>query len=474
MNNIILNTDSYKLTHWGIYPEGTTGVYSYFEARNGAKYPGTVFYGLQYLLKKHLTGRVVTAEKIDEAQRIIDIHMGPGKFNRAGWMRIANKHGGKLPLRIKAVPEGAVIPVSNVMMTVENTDPQLPWLTNYMESLLTHIWAPCTVATMSHELRKKCVSSLVRTSDGDANAIAAFMLHDFGYRGVTSNESAGICGSAHLLSFLGTDTVPALQCAETNYDADLKSLGFSVVATEHSNMTSLGEKGEFSILEKYVDDNPDGIMACVSDSYNIERFVNEYVRSLKDKILARKPNAMGLCKFVVRPDSLRWADDTPEDQMVWLTDKLADIFGTTTNSKGFKVLHPKIGLLWGDGIEPAGINLILRRIEAAGYSTKHLVFGMGGGLLQKINRDVQRFAFKCAAQERNGVWEDVQKNPLDVTKKSKAGRMKLTLNPDSVEFQTVREDVLGVDLLQTVFEDGRLVADHSFEDIRETLAYHIN
>lgn len=309
------------------------------------------------------------------------------------------------------------------------------------------------------------------TTEEVAQATIPFMLHDFGMRGTSSQESAYIGGFAHLTQFMGTDTVPALLCARDYYGAnkDFTGIAYSVPATEHSVMTAMGEAGEPKVLDKLLENYNDGILSCVSDSYNIERFVDVYVRERKEKILNRKPNALGIAKFVIRPDSLRSVDDTPEDQIVWLTEKLWDIFGGEVNNKGYKVINPKVGLLWGDGIDPDGIVKILKAVYQAGYSVEHLVFGMGGGLLQKHNRDTQRNAFKCSAQKQNGLWVDIQKNPLDQTKKSKAGRLMLVQTPtgyDTIKIPTEDEKLNVINRLQTVFENGVITKRYSLDEIR--------
>ncbi|HEY6162703.1 MAG TPA: nicotinamide phosphoribosyltransferase domain-containing protein, partial [Bacteroidia bacterium] len=202
-NNIMLLTDSYKLSHYKQYPQGTSQIYSYFESRGG-KFNEVVFFGLQYLLKSYLKGAVVTPEKVEEAEALYAKHFGsPSLFYKKGWEYILKKHGGKLPVRIKAVAEGTPVSVSNVMMTVENTDPKCFWLTNFLETLLVQVWYPCSVATQSREIKKVLLKYLEQTGD---TSLVDFKLHDFGFRGVSSVESASIGGAAHLMNFMGTDT----------------------------------------------------------------------------------------------------------------------------------------------------------------------------------------------------------------------------------------------------------------------------
>lgn len=466
MKNIMTQTDSYKVAHWNMYPTGTEFVYSYFESRKGAKFDKTTFFGLQYALKKYLAGVVVTREKIEQAALLCKAHFGSDNyFNREGWEHILKVHGGKLPVRIKAVPEGTPVTVNNVMMTVENTDPKTPWLTNYIESLLTHVWYPSTVASLSRSTKEMMAAFLDRTSDNPA--AVNFMLHDFGYRGATTDEAAGIGGAGHLINFLGTDTVPAMEFAADYYGADYDGLAYSVAATEHSIMTARGPGGEGEILDSLLLKYPKGILATVADSYDIYNYVENLVcKRFKKQILDRD----GV--LVVRPDSITPLHPTPESETLWIVQTIANNLGYTVNSKGFMVLNPKVRVLWGDGIDKDGIEKILSTLEKNGFSAENMVFGMGGGLLQKVNRDTQRFAFKSSAQCRYGIWHDIYKLPKDLSKASKRGRLALVRNEAGEYYTTSQHDVtynggnIG-DVLQTVFENGDIVKEYTFNEVRE-------
>ena len=460
--NICLTTDSYKLNHWNQYPAGTEKVYSYFECRKGAKFAETPFFGLQYIIKNHLEGVVVTREKIENAAKLCKAHFGDEKyFNREGWEYILNNYGGKLPVVIKAVEEGTVVPINNVLMTIENTDNKCFWLTNYLETVLSQVWYSTTVAALSREVKVNIKEYFDLTSDG---GLLNFGLHDFGFRGASSWESAGIGGAAHLINFLGTDTVVAMEVAVNYYNANLDNLAFSVAATEHSVMTALGKNGEEQVVENLLNEYPTGILSVVADSYDIYNFVSNIVGTkFKDRILARD----GV--FVVRPDSITPTHPTPEEEMVWIMENLWANIGGTINSKGYKVINPKVRVLWGDGIDIDGIKKILYAVTKAGFATENIAcFGMGGGLLQKVNRDTQRCAFKCSAQYRDGQWYDIQKNPKDVSKASKKGKLKL-IKVDG-EFETVGENDPGEDYLKVVFTNGVLVKEIDFDTVRKNAA----
>lgn len=460
--NLILKTDSYKLTHGAMYPDGTKGVYSYLEARKGARDPYTVFFGLQPILRELARG--ITVEGFIEAADIAQIHLGPGIFNKKGWDRVLKKHQGQLPLRIKAVPEGTPVPVGNVMMTVENTDPELPWLTNALESKLLHVWAPTTIATTSREVKAILKRKLEQVGHTTAEIEAAlpFMLQDFGYRGVSSDQSAEAGGAAHLTSFKGTDTLVALKFAHDEYDADYATLGFSVPATEHSIMTSLGKLGERALVGDLLRKYPTGILSMVGDSYDIFRFTADLGSTFKEAVLARDG------KTVVRPDSGNPLTQVPEIlRILW------DSFAGTRTLKGYRVLDSHVGSLWGDGLDGLDeIESIADAIIAAGFSPINTVFGMGGGLLQKINRDTERFAFKCSAQKRNGVWIPIQKDPLDQSKKSKAGRLTL-IKTDGIILtmpEATQEAYGHTNLLETVFENGEVTKTYTFDEVRANAA----
>jgi nicotinamide phosphoribosyltransferase len=418
-NNILLLTDSYKLSHYKQYPSGTSHIYSYFESRGG-KFEQVTFFGLQYLLKEYLAGEVVTQAKIDQAAKLYAAHFGSETlFNREGWEYILEKYQGRLPIRIKAVAEGAVIPTHHVLMTVENTDPKCYWLSNFLETLLVQLWYPCTVATTSKAVRSLILSYLEKTGDP---SLIDFKLHDFGFRGVSSVESAGIGGAAHLVNFMGTDTVTALTFIQEYYQPD-SMFGFSIPAAEHSTITSWKQEGELEAYRNMLDQYPEGLVAVVSDSYDVYYACEKlWGEALKEKILARNGT------LVVRPDS-----GVPKDVVLKVTEILGEKIGYTINEKGYKVLVPQIRVIQGDGVNYESIGEILENLALNGWSADNITFGMGGALLQKVHRDTQKFAFKCSCATVDGQDRLVFKDPItDHGKKSKKGRLKLILKTTNI------------------------------------------
>lgn len=443
-NNLILMTDSYKVTHWKQYPPQTEKVYSYFESRGG-EFKGTVFFGLQYIMERYLTEGIWPSQ-VEEAAELYAKHFGsPDLFNYDGWMQIAKR--GYLPIKIKAVPEGTRVPTHNVLMTIENTDERFPWLTNFIETLLVQVWYPTTVATLSWETRKLILDYLDVTGDP---SLIDFKLHDFGFRGATTPEAAGIGGAAHLVNFLGTDTIPALTVARDYYGTDMA--GYSVPASEHSTMTSWGKDHEVDAYRNMVDqfgDQP--FYSVVSDSYDLFNAAkNIWGDTLKSKVLGSGGT------LVVRPDS-----GVPSVIVPQLLQALGEAFGYSVNKKGFRVLNPKVRVIQGDGMDYNLIDRTLSSMMIQKWSADNVTFGMGGGLLQKVNRDTQKFAFKTSSITIDGHDQDVYKSPVtDSGKVSKKGRLGLTS-----DFKTASESEN--ELLRTVFLNGEVARHYSLDDIRE-------
>jgi len=408
--NLILATDSYKFSHWVQMPTGTESAFFYVESRGG-KYDETVFFGLQYYIKEYLS-KPITQEDIEEAANFTKMHGVP--FNREGWEYILNAHKGFLPLRIRAVPEGTRVPTHNVLMTIESTDPKCYWLPSYMETLLLKVWYPTTIASRSYKIKQLILSALEKSSD-DPKAEIGFKLHSFGYRGVSSEESAGIGGAAELISFLGSDTVMGIRFANHYYNCDMA--GFSIPAMEHSTVTSFGKDHEVEAYRNMLNHfaKPGSLVACVSDSYDLWHCISQYWgKELKEQVI--KSGAT----VIVRPDS-----GNPPIVVLKTLQLLDESYGHTVNSKGYKVLN-YVRVIQGDGINEDSIKEILDVALTHGYSATNLAFGMGGGMLSDLTRDTNRFAMKCSSVRINGVEIDVSKNPItDPGKASKAGRLDL-------------------------------------------------
>src|SRR5258708_768497 len=458
MDNIILQTDSYKVSHWKQYPSKTEYVYSYFESR-GSKYPQTLFFGLQYYLKKYLVGQVVTQEKIDEAEKIFEAHFGDKSlFNRKGWEYVISKHKGRLPIEIMAVAEGTLVDTKNVLFTVENTDPKCFWLTSYLETLLEQVWYPTTVATKSFAMKLLLRVFLEKTG----NDISDFKLHDFGYRGSTSQESAGLGGAAHLINFKGSDTIAAIVLLQKYYHADMPA--FSIPAAEHSTITAWGKDSELFAYANMLEQFPKGLVAVVSDSYDIYNACKKlWGDELKDIVLQRT----GV--VVIRPDS-----GDPNVVLPKILKTLGEAFGNTVNEKGYKVLNPNIRLIQGDGIDENTMVGVLQTLVGTGWSADNIAFGSGGGLLQNMNRDTMKFAYKCSNVTVGGKDRDVFKDPVtDKDKMSKKGRLGLaktdagwiTLNSAQRKIPMFDEQ------LKLVYRNGELLIDQNFEQIRQQVSY---
>lgn len=467
--NPLLRTDSYKLSHWWQYPPDTEHVYSHLMSRGGF-FKHTLFFGLQYILKAYFEGHVFRKADVDNAALQAYAHFGSREvFNSKGWYRLLEKHGGKLPLKIRAVPEGTVVPTKNCLMTIENTDAEFPWLTNWAETLLLQVWYPTTVATLSHEIRQAIGKDLVETG---TPSLLPYKLHDFGYRGVSSQETAAIGGAAHLVNFVGTDTLAAIQLLQQYYE-NLKSPsevgltteefmpGFSIPAMEHSTVTSWGKEHEPDAYANHLLRSP-LLTACVIDSYDTHNAVEHIFGDTLREYLLRRPGTV-----VLRPDS-----GDPTEVLEDIFNTIADKFGFETNDKGWKVIPQQLRVIQGDGVNYQNILRINSHLRRAGWSMDNWGYGMGGALLQQQNRDTMRFAIKCSAVRRGGIWYDVVKSPVtDVNKASRGGRFCLIDEGDG-RFTTISSpnDMEYGNVLQTVFEDGELKVDDTLENIRKRAA----
>ena len=451
--NILLNTDSYKTSHYTMYPPGCEALSCYIESRGGP-FERSLFFGLQAFLLEYLSNPI-TQQDIDEADLLLKPHGLP--FNRAGWQYILEKHSGYLPVEIEAVAEGTFVPTHHVMLQIKNTDPNCFWLPTYLETaMLRAVWYPTTVATLSSHCRETLKYFLEQTAD-TCDALP-FQLHDFGARGVSSYESSALGGMAHLVNFQGTDTLAAILAAKRYYNEPMA--GHSIPAAEHSTIISWGKDHEKEAyecaLENYAGDGK--VLSIVCDSYDIWHALTDiFGKDLKESV----SNNTG--RLVVRPDS-----GNPEEVVLRVIETLIDIFGHTTNSKGFRVLPDNLRVIQGDGVNIDSIKTCLEILKAHSISAENVVFGMGGALLQRIHRDTAKFAMKASCAKINGVWQDIKKQPItDLGKTSRAGRLAL-VEGASGQLETIPEHELGDrnNKLRPVYRNGKLLINDDFSAIR--------
>lgn len=454
-NSIIIKSDSYKASHYLQYPPLSEGMFSYIESR--IKDKELLFFGLQYILKEYFT-KPIKRKDIKYAEALITSHGLP--FNKKGWDYILKTYKGYLPLKIKAVKEGSIVPSQVPLVTVECEDPEVFWLVSYIETILLKVWYPITVATRSMEIKNIFKEYYEKTSD-DSGGIT-FKLHDFGARGVSSDESAGIGGMAHLMNFMGTDTMVALMYAQSYYN-HIGAAGYSISAAEHSTITSWQKENELyayrSIIKRLL--KPNGLLAIVADSYDMDNAVENYFgKELKMDII----KSCGT--LVIRPDS-----GVPHEIVLKTALSLDKAFGSTINSKGFKVLN-HVRIIQGDGVNKESIVKILNVLMENRFSIDNIAFGMGAELLQKVNRDTYNFAMKTSSIKLNGNWYDVYKAPItDLTKRSKKGRITTIVKEgiyQCIDLENIEEFKNNgwEDALELVFENGILIKDYNFNDIR--------
>lgn len=453
-------TDSYNASHYLMYPPKTTEVSGYIEARSNSIFPNISFFGLQYYLKEYLQNisKNLRNTDLDLVESRWNAHGLP--FNKEGWEIIVDDYDGYLPLEIQGVPEGSWIPRGNVLVQCRNTDPRLFWLPTWVEtSLVQNTWFGSTVATISKECKINIYNHLVETGCESIDQVLPWTVHDFGLRGVSSFESGCLGGTAHLTNFSGSDTYPANDFIRTYYGMKDMPSG-SIPASNHAVITSWGgpafEPQAFqNILNTFLKDGK--VVACVSDSYDLWNAIDMWGTKFKDQIV----NSGG--RLVIRPDSGNPVEIVPK-----AIKELMLHFGYTVNKKGYMVLPNCVRVIWGDGIDPEYIDAVLRAMSLRGLAAENVVFGMGGALLQLVNRDMGSFAFKVNEVVVDGKRRPVFKNPATgQDKSSKPGRQALMkLNG---EYVTVPESILGnnKNYLEDVYRDGDILIEYSFQEIRE-------
>ncbi|MBZ5997592.1 nicotinate phosphoribosyltransferase [Leuconostoc gasicomitatum] len=454
--NLILATDAYKLTHHLQYPTNITKLYSYGEARTGGRFDTVSWFGMSMILHDYFH-QPITDAMIDEAEQVSKLTFNTSAyFNRVVWEKVRDL--GYFPVKIKALPEGLEVPTGNALFTIESTADWFATSLNALEVVLMHVWYPTTIATNSLYIKKR-LRPLFEKSGTVAGITLA--VNDFGLRGATSLESGKRGGSAHLLHFQGSDNMAASQYFKDVYGVSGRAL--SVWATECSVATAYGAgQGEFDYVNAQLDRAPDSaILSIVIDSYDALNFIKKVIGSseIKDRIIKRAG------RIVLRPDS-----GDPETIDLQVLSLLGDIFGTTINDKGYKVLQHNVGVIQGDGMKADTIVSLYEAIMQAGWSVDNLVVGSGGGLLQEgFTRDTERFAIKAAyAENAAGEKINIQKKPkTDAAKTSKAGLLKVVLRDKDIV--TVSQNDPGQDLLQTVYENGKILSVNGNDVINRTL-----
>ncbi|MCP4970555.1 MAG: nicotinate phosphoribosyltransferase [Arcobacter sp.] len=487
--NPLTAIDFYKTDHRRQYPDGTTEVYSNFTARSsrlGKVIKDTfdnkvVFFGLQYFIKHFLIDswnenffKKPREEVVSKYKRRMDTSLGEGTIDVK---HIESLHDlGYLPLKIKALAEGTKVPIGVPVLTVVNTNPEFFWLTNYIETIISsYLWKPTTSATTAFEYKKLLI--IYATITGTPVDFVQFQAHDFSFRGMSGLQDAAISGAAHLTSFVGTDTVSAIDLAEDYYYAntELETIGCSVPATEHSVMCMGMKDGEIETFKRLINQlYPKGIVSIVSDTWDFWKVITEYLPILKDDILSRDG------KVVIRPDSgdpvkiISGDPDapygTPENKGA--IECLWEIFGGTKTNKGYKMLDNHIGLIYGDSITLERAKDILERLEEKGFASGNVVFGVGSYTYQFATRDNFGFAMKATSGVVNGERRDIFKDPKTDSgiKKSAKGLLRVEAEGNSLvlyDQQSEEEESLG--LLDVVFLDGKLQKTVSFLEIRKRI-----
>lgn len=472
-SNPLLATDVYKMGHMEQYIPGCTKVYSYLTTRSSKTFDKSVFFGLQYYLDEYLS-QPLTREMGEEFLRYRRMILG-GNSREVEDKIMALCNLGYFPLVIKALPEGSLVTPQVPLLTITNTLPEFYWVVGFVESLLLKIWYSSTVATCSYRYRALIEVHWNKCVDPENHFFKQLAVHDFGYRGDSSEEGAAISGGAHLLSHLGSDTVPALPFLEEHYDADVsKPVMLSVPASEHSCMASFGKTDELAAFNHILDTYPTGVVSIVSDTYDVYKVLTEFAISLKPKILARD----GITVF--RPDSgdpetiicgEKYDYDNPTPQQKGAIQLLWDVFGGSVNKQGYKVLNPKVKLIYGDGMYYERFERTLNRLEIMGFSPENLVIGVGG-ILRNWSRDTLGYSLKATYIEVGGKGIAIQKDPVtDHGKKSMTGLVGVAKDESGnyIGFDNCTAEQEEDSYLEKVFEDGNIYINETLTTIRERL-----
>lgn len=460
--NPILDSDSYKPSHYLQYPRDTEYMIGYLESRGGV-YSTCTLFGYQGIFLHGYWAKPFTYHDIQEAEEFLANHGEP--FNRGGFEYILKKYGGYWPVRMRAIPEGTVVPVRNAVATIECFDPKVFWCVGYIETMLDRLWYPSTVAILSREIKKTWKKWLDLSSDTPDLDIG-FKHHDFGARGVATYEQSLVGSAAHLLNFMGSDTMSGIRWANHYYDTPMA--GFSIPAAEHSTVSSWGRAAELDFYRNFVKINlvdrkgPDGlprIAACVSDTYNIFKAIDFWTSDEMQNMIRGSGGTL-----VIRPDS-----GVPLQTLKKCFAQLEARLGSqiTKNSKGYKVLPPYLRVIQGDGINSVSTEEILNGlVKEEGWSATNIAFGSGGGLLQNVDRDTQKWAYKVCAVQRNGEIVPVYKDPVtDRGKRSKSGILDLVRSDAGYETINIDMNQYSSDsAMVKVYENGKIYHHSTFDE----------
>lgn len=490
--NPLMAIDFYKADHRRQYPEGTEYVYANFTPRSSRLAnllegfdERVVLIGIQAYIKRILINQwnreffsKPKESVISQYKRRMDTSLGENAISVEHIEELYDL--GYLPLKIKSLPEGSRVNIKVPMFTVVNTIPAFFWLTNYIEtSISAEIWKPCTTATIAYEYKRLLTEYAEKT--GAPLDVIPLQAHDFSARGMSGMADSAASGIGHLASFIGTDTVAAIDYAEDYYGVE-GVIGVSVPATEHSVMCMGTKDNEIGTFRRLVNDlYPSGIVSIVSDTWDFWKVITEYASELKEDILNRQPNALGLAKTVFRPDSgdpVKVICGDPEaepssPEFKGAVECLWDTFGGVETGKGYKILNERVGLIYGDSITLQRAQAILEGLEAKGFASANIVFGVGSYTYQHITRDTFGFAIKATWGQVNGEGREIFKDPITDKgeKRSAAGLLRIEETENGFELfdrQTKEQEDQGA--LQIVFEDGKLINETSFADIKSRLA----
>lgn len=461
--SLIFRLDSYKFSHPFAYPTGIKAMTSYGEARISER-DIVIPFGWQFLAKRYLS-QSITLSHVDLAEQFAFAHFGRPLFARTAWEKVVTVYGGKLPLIIRAVPEGTVMHGSQPIYTVTVFDEELFWLSAGFETIIQRgFWYPTTIVTMDYTI-KQIIRRYYKQTAADMDMIP-FSYHDFGGRGVTCAEQAEIGGASHLVNFLGSDTVEGILAANFYYKNEMS--GFSVYATEHSVECSFGggkEDAKAYIRQQLKNAVPGGIISIVIDGYDVYREAALLCTEFKDAIINSQ------AKIVFRPDSGDMLEVVPK-----ILAMQEQAFGVVKTDTGYKKIQ-HVGVIQGDGVDHFMIhNMLDKIVRVLGYSADCVIFGSGGALLQKVNRDTLKFAQKACAILTEAGWVGIAKDPItDHGKKSKEGVLTLALNKNTNKLETMRLDIGPlpdhyVDIMQLVYYKGELFNETTLTEVRNNVS----